>query len=240
MNLSGKIAVITGANKGMGKAMSERLSEMGSIVYMVCRDERRGKNTVNQLKQKNTNLKLLLKIADMGKIADIEKIAEEISEEREHIDYLINNAAVNLERPNTRIENLSIEVFEETMNVNVRGPLLLCQKLIPLLKKSEDARIINFSSGLGQLTVPRMGYYPAYSISKTTINAITKNLANELKNTSIMVFSVDPGWIRTDLGGPGAMLEIDEGIETPIFLVTEFKEKLKNGEFYKEKKILGW
>lgn len=240
MNLSGKITVITGANKGMGKAMSERLSELGSIVYMVCRDERRGKNTVNQLKQKNTNLKLELKIADIGKIADIEKLSQEISEERDYIDFLINNAAVNLEKPNTRIENLSIEVFEETMNVNVRGPLLLCQKLIPLLKKSEDARIINFSSGLGQLTVPRMGYYPAYSISKTTINALTKNLANELKKTNIMVFSVDPGWVRTDLGGPGAMLEIEEGIETPIFLVTEFKEKLKNGEFYKEKKILGW
>ncbi|UCG01354.1 MAG: SDR family NAD(P)-dependent oxidoreductase [Candidatus Heimdallarchaeota archaeon] len=85
-----------------------------------------------------------------------------------------------------------------------------------------------------------MGYYPAYSISKTAVNAITKNLANELKDTSVMVFSMDPGWVKTNLRGPDAPLSIEEGIETPIFLATEPASNLKSGEFYKEKKILGW
>ncbi len=240
MDLFGKITVITGANKGMGKAISKKLGEMGSTVYMICRNEKKGNDAINELKMQNPSLKLILKIADMGRPADILQVTQALYKELDHIDFLINNAAINLERSDTRINNLSINIFEETMNINVRGPFLLIQYLLPLLFKSNDARIINFSSGLGQLTVPRMGYYPAYSISKTTINAITKNLAHELKDAGIMVFSVDPGWVKTDMGGPEALLEIEEGIITPIYLVTEKKQNLQSGEFYKEKEILGW
>ena len=116
----------------------------------------------------------------------------------------------------------------------------MCQKFLPLLTKAPKARIINFSSGLGQLTVPRMGYYPVYSISKTSVNAITKNLAFELEETNVKVFSVDPGWIRTRLGGSEAPLSIEEGIDTAIYLATEPINKLQTGEFYQERKILGW
>jgi NAD(P)-dependent dehydrogenase (short-subunit alcohol dehydrogenase family) len=88
------------------------------------------------------------------------------------------------------------------------------------MRASKDGRIINFSSGLGQLGVPRMGPMPAYSMSKTIVNAITKNLAEELKNTNIIVTSVDPGWVLTDMGGPNAMLTIPEVLILPIGLAT--------------------
>lgn len=233
-----KVIIITGANKGLGKAMSQKFAEMGSTVYMICRNRERGEQAKKELAKQN--LKIILKVADMGKITDIERLMNEISFVEEQVDVLINNAGVNIDNSDSRIENLSIEILERTMNINFRAPLLMCQNFLPLLKKSKSGRIVNISSGLGQLTVPRMGYYPAYSISKTAINAITKILAHELLDSNIMVFSVDPGWVKTDLGGPEAPLSIEEGIETPVYLATESKENLISGEFYKEKRILGW
>ncbi|MHA2246238.1 MAG: SDR family NAD(P)-dependent oxidoreductase [Candidatus Hodarchaeales archaeon] len=236
--MSGKIVIITGANRGLGKAMTRILADMEATVYMVCRNDEGGSKAEKEFKEKN--LDVILKIANLEKVEDIDNLFQEVIEEQDHIDVLINNGGVNLEKAATRIDNLPLEILERTMSINFRGTLLMCQKFIPLLKKSKSGRIINFSSGLGQLTVDRMGYYPAYSISKTAVNAITKNLANELKETNIMVFSVDPGWVKTDLGGPNAPLSIEEGIVTPIYLATESATNLKTGEFYKEKKILGW
>ena len=102
MDLTGKIAVITGANRGMGKAMTEKLSELGSTVYMVCRDEKRGRQAINELKGNNPKLKIILKIADMGKISDLQQLEAELVSETHHIDYLVNNAAVNVDKSNTR------------------------------------------------------------------------------------------------------------------------------------------
>ncbi len=126
------------------------------------------------------------------------------------------------------------------MDINLRGTILMCKYFIPLLKKSDSGRIINFSSGLGQLSFLRTGPYPSYSISKTAVNAVTKILADELKNTKIMVFSVDPGWVKTDMGGPMAPLSIEEGIDTPVWLALAPEKELKSGYFYKERKIIEW
>jgi len=236
--MQGKKVIITGANRGLGKAMVAQLGRLGATVYMVCRDENRGKESCEELKGQGLDVKL--KIADIGKLEDIMQIAKEITQETEVIDVLINNAGINIDKSDTRISNITPETLDQTMDVNIRGPLFMCQQFLPLLEKAESGRIINFSSGLGQLTVPRMGYFPAYSISKTAINGLTKNLAHEVKDTNILVFSVDPGWVRTDLGGPQAPLSIEEGIQTPVFLATEPAENLHSGEFYKEKKVLGW
>ncbi len=238
MNLKGKTIIITGANRGLGKAMTHKLAKSGAFVYMVCRDPETGSDVEQKFRDEGLNISL--KIADLENIQDIDNLFNEIKEEKDYVDILINNAGVNLEDPDTRIENLDLNILERTMNINFRGVIYTCQKFLPLLKKSPEARIINFSSGLGQLTVPRMGYYPGYSISKTAVNAITKNLANELIDTNIMVFSVDPGWVKTRLGGPEAPLEIEEGIDTAIYLATESVEKLQTGEFYKERQVLGW
>ncbi|MBN1216819.1 MAG: SDR family NAD(P)-dependent oxidoreductase [Candidatus Lokiarchaeota archaeon] len=237
-NLNGKTVIVTGANRGLGKAITHNLAKMGAFVYMVCRDPVMGKEVEKEFLEDNLNVKL--KITDLEKIEDIGNLYNEIASEKDYIDILINNAGVNLEEPDTRIDNLDMNILQRTMDINFRGLLYTCQKFLNLLIKAPEARIINFSSGLGQLTVPRMGYYPAYSISKTAVNALTKNLAFELKDTNVSVFSVDPGWVKTRLGGPEAPLEIKEGIDTTIFLSTERIANLQSGEFYKERKILGW
>jgi NAD(P)-dependent dehydrogenase (short-subunit alcohol dehydrogenase family) len=233
-----KISLITGATRGLGFAMSEKLASSGFTVIMACREEKTGKISYEKLKSKGLNV--IFEVCDVEKLSDIDNLYNSVSKKFDHLDVLINNAGVNLEPATTKIENIDMKLFEKIININLRGTLYMCSKFIPMLKKSKDARIINFASGLAHLTVPRMGPYPSYSISKTAINQLTWFLAEELKNTTVKVFSVDPGWVKTDMGGPDAMLEIKDGIDTPVWLATEDASKLKSGFFYKERKIIGW
>jgi len=238
MDLKGRIAVITGATRGLGFAMSEKLASFGAKVIMACREKETGMRSVEKLKTKG--LDVVFKKCDVENVAEIDALAASLSAEYNHLDILINNAGINGEPMSTTIETVDLAIFEKVMNVNVRGTLRAISKLLPLLKKSNDARIINFSSGLAQLSVPRMGPHISYSISKTAINQLTWTFAGHLKDTKVKIFCVDPGWVKTDMGGPDAMLEINEGIDTPVWLATEDKAKLQSGYFYKERKILPW
>ncbi|HPI02573.1 MAG TPA: SDR family NAD(P)-dependent oxidoreductase [Candidatus Goldiibacteriota bacterium] len=238
MDVKGKTAIITGANRGLGFAMSEKLASMGATVVMACRDSKKGKEAAAKITAKGFKaVAMQVKVDDTN---SINKFAKEVAKKFPVVDILINNAGVNSEPGETGIENLDLKMFQNIMKINLVGPVWMCKNIVPLMKKSDDGRIVNFSSGLGQLSVPRMGPYPSYSISKTAVNQLTKFLAEELKNTKVKVFSVDPGWVKTDLGGPQAPLSIEEGIVTPIWLATADTKDLVSGEFYKEKKILGW
>jgi NAD(P)-dependent dehydrogenase (short-subunit alcohol dehydrogenase family) len=238
MDLKGKTAVITGANRGMGYAMSEMLASMGAKVIMGCRDGKKGSAAEKKLKEKGYDAVFMQ--VNVEDVRSIDKFGKVMAKKYPVVDILINNAGVNSEPGETTIETLDLKLFRHVLEVNLVGTIIMCKNIIPLMRKSSDARIVNFSSGLGQLTVPRMGPYPSYSISKTAVNQVTKLLADELKDTKIKAFSVDPGWVKTDLGGPQAPLAISEGIVTPIWLATEDASKIVSGEFYKEKKILGW
>jgi len=233
-----KIAVITGANRGLGYAISEKIASIGITVVMVCRESKKSEEAAQMLKAKG--LPVVPMKADVSDTKSIDTFAQELQSKFSHIDILINCAAINNEPRDAHIEDMEVQFFHDIMNTNVLGTIWMCKRLLPLLKKSDDARIVNFSSGLGQLSVPRMGPHPTYSISKTAVNAVTKILDDELKDTTVSVFSVDPGWVKTDMGGPNAMLEIPEGIDTAIWLATTSKVEVKSGHFYKERKILGW
>lgn len=236
--MKGKIIVITGATRGLGFAMSEKLASMGAKVIMACREQLSGEMSVSKLKSKGLDVELA--VCDVENTQSVTAMAENLEKKYGHIDVLINNAGINTEPMDTTIETINLAVFEKVMNVNLRGTLWTISKLLPLLKKSKEGRIINFSSGLAQLSVPRMGPHISYSISKTAVNQLTWTFADHLKNTNVKIFCVDPGWVKTDMGGPNAMLEIQEGIDTPVWLATEDILKLQNGYFYKERKILAW
>lgn len=240
-NLIGKIVLVTGANRGIGKALVEKLSELGAKVIMVARNREKGKKVLREFSSKGFQIDL--KIADLAMVSDINRLYKEISRKYNHLDILINNAAINIEDSGTKIETIDLNITEKIMKVNFRGVLLMCRNFIPLLKKAQLGRIINISSGIGRLSVERPNNYPSYpsySISKTAVNAITKILDKELKGDNIMIFSVDPGWVKTDLGGPNAVLSVKEGIETPIYLATENPSKLNSGFFYFNKKVVEW
>ncbi len=237
-DLKNKIALVTGANRGLGFAISEKLATMGAKVIMVCRNKESGEEAVKKLSERNMDV--VLKTADVGKTEDIDKLHDEISKEYDKIDILVNNAGMNNESPETTIETIDLDVLNKIMQVNFVGTLVMCRKFAHMVKKSDDGRIINFGSGLGQLTPARMGPFPSYSISKNAVNMVTKILADNLKDTNVKVVSLDPGWVKTDMGGPDAMLEIPEGIDTPVWLATADPSEIKSGYFYKERKIIDW
>jgi NAD(P)-dependent dehydrogenase (short-subunit alcohol dehydrogenase family) len=233
-----KVVLITGANRGMGWGLAEALAERGATVLMVCRREEPGRRAAQELCDRGLDARLF--VADVEKTVDIERVREEVSRQFDRLDALVNNAAVALEASDLTVETMPLDVFERTMAVNFRGPVWMCKAFIPLLRRSDSGRIINYSSGLGRLTVPRMGQHPAYSMSKAAINALTKVLAHELRDTKILVNSVDPGWVRTDMGGPSATLTVQEGVDTAFWLATADASQIENGCLYRRRQVLSW
>jgi NAD(P)-dependent dehydrogenase (short-subunit alcohol dehydrogenase family) len=233
-----KTALITGATRGLGFAISEQLATKGYKVVMACREKATGGKSVEKLRSKGLDAELL--VCDVGNVGSINKAAGTASKKYPVIDILINNAGISGEPMSTTIETIDLKIYQHIMDVNVRGAIWMISKFLPMLKKSKEARIINFSSGLAQLSVPRMGPQITYSISKTAVNQLTWTFADHLKDTNVKIFCVDPGWVKTDMGGPNAMLEISEGIDTPVWLATEDITKLRSGLFYKERKVLPW
>jgi NAD(P)-dependent dehydrogenase (short-subunit alcohol dehydrogenase family) len=160
-----------------------------------------------------------------------------VSQQVDHLDVLINNAGI-LDENDDSIFDLPAERLRRMFETNTIGPLLVTQSFLPLLRKSDAARIINVSSGAGQLT--NMGTWaPAYSISKTALNGVTGQFAAPLKSEHIAVNAVCPGWVRTDMGGSAAPRSAQEGAEGIVWLATEAPQSL-TGQFIKDRQSIPW
>jgi NAD(P)-dependent dehydrogenase (short-subunit alcohol dehydrogenase family) len=153
-------------------------------------------------------------------------------------DVLVNNAGVMLDGGGRRIADLSLDVLQATLEVNLYGALRVTQALLPMMRRHRYGRIVNLSSGLGQLADMGSGT-PAYRISKTALNAFTRILAAELEGTNIKVNSLCPGWVRTDLGGPNAPRSVEEGADTAVWLAT-LPDKGPSGGFFRDRKRIAW
>ena len=181
---------------------------------------------------------------DVTHAASIISLREFLEKEFGRCDILVNNAGIF---PDTQSasENNWPSVFDtpvsrmrEAMETNVYGPMLLCQALIFLMRKNKYGRIVNISSGMGQLTHMNGGY-PAYRVSKTAVNALTRILTDELKNENILVNSMCPGWVKTEMGGEGATRSIEEGADTAVWLATLGKDGPRGG-FFRDRKAIEW
>jgi NAD(P)-dependent dehydrogenase (short-subunit alcohol dehydrogenase family) len=163
-------------------------------------------------------------------------MVEYLEEDCGKLDILINNAGILLE-DDKNIMEMDPELIRKTLETNLYGPLKVCQAFVPMLKKSDDGRIINLSSSMGQLS--SMGSdSPAYCISKTALNALSAILSDELNGSNIKVNSMDPGWVKTDMGGKGATLSVEEGADTAVWLATA--DDIPNGKFVKNRKVIPW
>lgn len=234
-----KIAVVTGANRGLGFGTCRELAKQGIQVILTSRDEAKGEAAAQQLQTEGLDVKSYP--LDVTSPDSIEHLAQFIRNEFGRLDILVNNAGIGLDivdGSNGSILNAKIEILQKTIETNLYGPLLLSQALIPLMKVNNYGRVVNVSSGAGQLADMQTGY-PAYRISKTALNAATRLFANELKGTNILVNAVCPGWVRTDMGGPNATRSIEEGVDTIVWLATLPDDGPSSG-FFRDRKPIPW
>lgn len=236
-----KIVVVTGANRGIGFETCKQLAKNGLQVILTSRDEQKGFAVCKQLQDEG--LSVQFHQLDVSDSVSINKIQEFIEGEYGRCDVLINNAGIFPDSVDASanwpsVLDAPIEMLRSAMEVNVYGPLLLCQAFVPLMKKHNYGRIVNLSSGMGQLT-HMGGNCPAYRISKTSINALTRIVSEETLEQNILVNSMCPGWVKTDMGGPGATRELAEGADTAVWLAM-LPDDGPRGKFFRDRKEFEW
>ena len=221
-----RVALVTGANKGLGLETARQLGAEGVRVLMASRNKERGTEAVQKLISEGLDVEFVQ--LEVTKASDVDALVRYIDSTYGKLDVLVNNAGIMHGGEPVGVntaEIVKMEVLKETFDVNFFSLVSLTQKLLPLLKKSESGRIINVSSILGSNTVqsdessPWSGIKPfAYNASKSALNSFTVHLAAALKDTNIKVNSAHPGWVKTDLGGKNAPLEAPEGAKTSVSL----------------------
>ncbi len=231
-----KIALVTGANKGIGLEIVRQLANAGFRVFLTARDRQRGEEASKTLQQDGLSVEFLqLDVADE---TSIDKLAKELPSQIDHLDVLVNNAGIYLDASNASVLEVEPTLILQTLQTNTLGPLRLTQKLVPLLAQSNAGKVINVSSGGGQLT-DMSDWAPAYSLSKTALNAVTGMMAAALRDKHIVVNSICPGWVRTDMGGSDASRSVQQGADTVTWLATEAPSDL-TGKFLRDRKVIPW
>lgn len=231
-----KIAVVTGANRGIGFEICRQLAAKGISVVLTSRDETKGRMAVAQLRSQGLEIEFYQ--LDVTDTSGIQRLGGFLERQYGAADILINNAGIMADAKGTGMLGVQLQIIRTTMETNVYGPLILCRELIPLMRKKNYGRIVNISSGLGQLS-EMGGGTPAYRMSKTALNALTRTLAAELKGTNILVNSMCPGWVKTDMGGPNAVKTLAEGADTAVWLAT-LPDGGASGGFYRDRKAISW
>lgn len=231
-----RIAVVTGANRGIGLAVARRLAQDGMQVVLTARDPTKGEAAGNALAA--DGLPVRFYVLDVRERGQADRLAEWLDREFGRVDVLVNNAGVLPDLRGSRVLDVSAEVVRAAMETNLIGTLNVTQALAPLMKAHGYGRIVNVSSELGQLAGMSVGS-PAYRMSKTALHALTRMLANELAASGVKVNAMSPGWVRTDLGGPNAPRTVEQAAEAIAWLAT-LPDDGPTGGFFKDGKSIPW
>ncbi|MEY2546466.1 MAG: hypothetical protein QOG48_1583 [Verrucomicrobiota bacterium] len=228
-----RIAFVTGANKGIGFEVARELARKRFRVFLGARNEGAGEAAARKLRSEGDVA--FLKI-DISKIDNVQRAANEFVKQSDRLDVLVNNAGILLD-DDKDVLTITSEIFETTMRTNTLGAVLVSQAFVPFLNKSPAPRIVNVSSGGGQLTDGADGWAPAYCISKTALNGVTVQLAAALPKFAVNC--VCPGWVRTDMGGSNATRSLGEGAAGIVWLAADAPQK-ETGKFWKDRKVIPW
>ena len=232
-----RIAFVTGANKGIGFEVSRQLAREGFRVFIGARNEDAGRAAAEKLNREakdQANVSFLE--IDVSNPASIKRATEQFARQSDRLDALINNAGILLDE-DKNVLTLTPELCETTLRTNTLGALLVAQAFVPFLRNSDNPRIVNVSSGGGQLTDGADGWAPGYCISKTALNGVTVQLAAALPDFAVN--SVCPGWVRTDMGGANATRSVAEGASGIVWLAAEAPQSL-SGKFLRDRKTIPW
>ncbi len=231
------VAVITGANRGLGFETSRQLAALGYQVLLTARREPEGRAAAERLAA--LGLSVCFHPLDVTDAASIRTLAEKVRGIG-RLEVLVNNAGMFTDpapgTPEASVFRADLARIRESFETNALGPLRLCQALIPLM--AGHGRVVNVSSGMGQLDEMNGGC-PGYRLSKVSLNALTRILADELRGTGIKVNSVCPGWVRTDMGGDHADLTVEEGARGIVWAAT-LPDDGPSGGFFRHGEPIAW
>jgi NAD(P)-dependent dehydrogenase (short-subunit alcohol dehydrogenase family) len=230
------VAIVTGANRGLGLETSRQLARLGYHVLLTSRNEVDGEAAQQRLL--NEGLDVSYHPLDVRNGASVEALVRHFRQHHKRLQILVNNAGIFPDPRDSQssIFNAEIETVLSGFDTNTLGSFRLCQALIPLMQGS--GCVVNVSSGMGQLS-EMGGCWPAYRLSKTALNALTRIFSEELKQTQIKINSICPGWVRTDMGGKAADLSIAEGTKGIIWAAT-LADDGPSGGFFRFGKSIDW
>jgi NAD(P)-dependent dehydrogenase (short-subunit alcohol dehydrogenase family) len=231
-----RIAVVTGANRGIGFEICRQLAQRDLQVILTARSATKGKAAATALKRQG--LAVEFHRLDVGSPRSVSALAAHLHRKVGRLDVLVNNAGVLLDPRGSRVLDAEPATFRDTLAINLMGPLLLMQALVPLMKRHAYGRIVNLSSGQGQLSAMGAGS-PAYRVSKTALNALTRTLAAELGGSGILVNAMCPGWVKTDLGGPNAPRTVEQAADGAVWLAT-LPDDGPSGGFFRDRETIPW
>ncbi len=237
-----KIALVTGANKGLGFETARQLGKQGIHVIVAARDPAKAEAATLALKSDGIAAEALT--LDVSSAQSIDSVVQQLSSRHGRLDILVNNAGVMHDDPAKKPSEQTLEAWRKTFDTNVFGLIAVSKAFLPLLKKSAAGRIVNLSSILGSNTLhqqPDSGIYdfkvPAYNVSKSAVNAWTVQLAHELKDTAIKVNAAHPGHVQTDMGGANAPMALVDGAKTSVRLATLPADGPTGGYFHMDQTL---
>jgi NAD(P)-dependent dehydrogenase (short-subunit alcohol dehydrogenase family) len=228
-----RVALISGGNRGLGREVARRLAEDGYQVVIGSRDLAKGEQAARELGANVSACRL-----DVTDQKSIESCIDEIRGRFGRLDVLVNNAGIAGGGWSTSATDVDLDEVRATLETNLFGAWELTQAALPLMRENGYGRIVNLSSGMGQLS-DMNGHAPGYRVSKTGLNALTRILTAELGEENVLVNSCCPGWVRTDMGGAGARLSVEEGGDTPFWLAT-LPDDGPRGGFFRSRQPIPW
>ena len=235
MTTDARFALVTGANRGIGLEIVRQLASGGVTTVLTARDL--GKGEVAAVALEREGLPVMARRLDVTDQGSVARLAEDLAGQPGRLDILVNNAGVSIDEGASGVEP-DFDLIRATLETNLFGAWRVTAALLPLMRRSGYGRIVNVSSGSGQLD-DMWGGSPGYRVSKTSLNAMTKILAHELAGTGILVNCCCPGWVETDMGGPHAQRTVEEGADTPVWLAT-LPDDGPTGGFFRDRKPIPW
>ena len=230
------VALVTGANRGLGFETARQLLAKGLSVVLAGRDATDLERAHRRLADADQRRAVTVQM-DVTNVESITAAQRVVTETVGSVDVLVNNAAILLGESED-VLSISSDMYRRTFDTNLFGVIDVCRAFAPAMARAGYGRIVNVSSGAGQLAT-MSSYAPAYSISKAALNAFTRILANTYRANGVLVNAVDPGWVRTDMGGPSAPRSPQQGADTIVWLAT-LPDRGPSGGFFRDRRAIEW